>query len=53
VAPTGEISLLHVGDVENPFIPLPQNKLLLDLNDDRERIDLLIDKISNMWNGPI
>jgi hypothetical protein len=50
VAPTGEISLLHVGDVESPFIPLPHNKLLLDLSEDRERIDILIEKISQMWS---
>ena len=31
VALTGEISLMHVGDVESPFIPLPHNKLLMDL----------------------
>ena len=52
VSSTGEIALLHVGDVENPFIPLPHNKLLMDLTDDRERIDALIDKISAMWGTP-
>ena len=51
IAQTGEISLLHVGDVESPFIPLPHNKLLLDLTVDRERIDILIEKVSQMWSG--
>ena len=50
VAPTGEMSLMHVGDVESPFIPLPHNKLLMDLTQDRERIDGLIEKISQMWS---
>jgi len=52
VAVTGEISLLHVGDLENAFIPLPQNKLLFDLTDDRERIDILIEKLTVMWATP-
>ena len=51
VAQTGEISLYHVGDVENAFIPLPQNRLLLDLTAERDRIDTLIDKISVMWSS--
>ena len=48
---------MHVGDVESPFIPLPHNKLLMDLAVDRERIDILIEKISQMWGktgqGPL
>jgi hypothetical protein len=48
---------MHVGDVESPFIPLPHNRLLMDLAVDRERIDILIEKISQMWGktgqGPL
>lgn len=49
VGPSGEISLLHVGEVDDPFIPLPLSRLLLDIVKDREKIDTVIDKIFNMF----
>ncbi len=51
VGPSGEISLLHVGEVDDPFIPLPLNRLLLDIGKDREKIDTVIDKIFNMFTN--
>jgi hypothetical protein len=43
-----EISVLNVGDTTHPFVPLPLNKLSYQLQDERERLDLLIDKVYNM-----
>lgn len=40
--------MLQVGDVETPFIPLPQSKLMMDIADERDRIDIVLDKIYNM-----
>jgi hypothetical protein len=31
VATSGEISLMHVGEVEDPFIPLPLSRLMMDV----------------------
>lgn len=49
VASSGEISLMHVGEVEDPFIPLPLSRLMMDVLEDRELIDTVIDKIYNMY----
>jgi hypothetical protein len=48
VAASGEITLLHVGEVDDPFIPLPVQKLMMEIVNDREKIDVVIDKIYNM-----
>jgi Sec23/Sec24 trunk domain len=37
-----------VGDVQDPFIPFPREKLLLNLVKDRERIDVFLDKLVAM-----
>ena len=31
VATSGEITLMHVGEVEDPFIPLPLSRLMMDV----------------------
>lgn len=49
VSKSGEIALLYVGEVEDPFVPLPLNRLMMDINKDRENIDIVIDKIYNMY----
>jgi len=49
VAKSGEIALLHVGEVEDPFVPFPLNRLMMDIVKDRENIDILIDKIFSMY----
>jgi len=51
VAVSGEISLMHVGEVDDPFIPVPLKKLMMDIVIDRERIDIVIDKIFNMYSN--
>lgn len=37
-----------MGDVEDPFVPFPKEKLLFNVVNDREQIDYLIDKISTV-----
>ena len=37
-----------MGDINDPFVPLPASKLLMNVADDAERIHALIDKIYNM-----
>jgi hypothetical protein len=41
----GEPTLLWVGDITDPFVPLPKDKLMLKVVDDRERIDVFLDKL--------
>ena len=44
----GEPQILQVGDINDPFVPLPASKLLMNVAEDAERIHALIDKIYNM-----
>lgn len=46
---SGEIQLMFVADVEDPFIPLPLSKIMMDLSQDRDKIDAIIDKITNLF----
>ena len=41
----GEPTLLWVADITDPFVPLPKSKLMLNLVEDRERIDTFLDKL--------
>ena len=41
----GEPTLLWVGDITDPFVPLPKEKLMLKVIEDRERIDTFLDKL--------
>ena len=34
-----------MGDITDPFVPLPKEKLMLKVIDDRERIDTFLDKL--------
>lgn len=43
--PQGDPTVLWVGDVAEPFVPLPKERLMLRLVEDRERIDLFLDKL--------
>jgi hypothetical protein len=45
--PNGEPTILWVGDIEDPFVPLPKEKLMLRLVEDREKIDIFLDKLPN------
>lgn len=40
---------MFVADVEDPFIPLPLSKIMMDLSQDRDKIDAIIDKITNLF----
>jgi len=44
-----ELSLFQVGDIDDPFMPLPASKMQMNLEKDRERIDLLLDKLFNTY----
>jgi hypothetical protein len=46
--PNGEPTILWVGDIQDPFVPLPKEKLLLRIVEDREKIDLFLDKLLNL-----
>lgn len=48
--PNGEPTILWVGDVQDPFVPFPQEKLMLNLVKDREKIDIFLDKLINFHN---
>lgn len=41
----GEPTLLWMGDITDPFVPLPKERLLLKVVEDRERIDTFLDKL--------
>eukprot|EP00349_Pseudokeronopsis_sp_Brazil_P002794 CAMPEP_0202963266 /NCGR_PEP_ID=MMETSP1396-20130829/7245_1 /ASSEMBLY_ACC=CAM_ASM_000872 /TAXON_ID= /ORGANISM="Pseudokeronopsis sp., Strain Brazil" /LENGTH=361 /DNA_ID=CAMNT_0049684321 /DNA_START=1043 /DNA_END=2128 /DNA_ORIENTATION=+ len=45
--PNGEPTVLWVGDVDNPFVPFPKEKLMLNVVRDREKIDIFLDKLAN------
>jgi len=38
-----------VGDVDDPFVPYPKEGLMLNLVEDRERIDTFLDKLITMY----
>ena len=46
-----EISLLHVGDIKDAFIPLPLSRLMLDVVKDRDRLNTVLDKVISMYSG--
>ena len=39
---------MWVGDIADPFVPLPKEKLFLRLVEDREKIDIFLDKLLNL-----
>ena len=44
-----EPQVYQLGDVTDPFIPLPASKLLMNVAEDGERLNALLDKIYNMY----
>lgn len=46
--PNGEPSIIWVGEVQDPFVPMPKEKMMLNLVKDRERIDAFLDKLVNI-----
>mmetsp|Transcript_23310 Transcript_23310/g.31181 ORF Transcript_23310/g.31181 Transcript_23310/m.31181 type:complete len:80 (+) Transcript_23310:1319-1558(+) len=47
--PNAEPQILQIGDLNDPFVPLPASKLLMNVTEDSERLYALIDKIYNMY----
>ena len=47
--PNGEPQILQVGDLNDPFVPLPASKLLMNVTENGERLYALLDKIYNMF----
>ena len=41
----GEPTILWVGDITDPFVPLPREKLMLKLYNDRAKIDAFLDRL--------
>jgi hypothetical protein len=48
--PNGEPTIFWVGDVYDPFVPFPKEKLILRLQEDREKIDSFLDKMVQLHN---
>ena len=46
--PNGEPTILWVGDIDSPFVPYPKEKLMLKVVEDREKIDIFLDKLVNI-----
>ena len=44
-SPDGEPTILWVGDIMDPFVPLPKEKLMLRVVEDREKIEIFLDKL--------
>jgi len=42
---------MWVGDTEDPFVPYPRQKLMLNLAEDRDRIDAFLDKLLMMYTA--
>ena len=38
-----------MGDIDDPFLPLPAKKLQMNVEKDREQIDILLDKLYNSY----
>ena len=46
--PNGEPTIIYVGDLIDPFVPLPKEKLMMKVVEDREKIDIFLDKLLNL-----
>ena len=46
---SAEPTILNVGDINNPFVPLPFTKLMLNVASDKSRLESLIDKVYNSY----
>jgi len=48
--PNADPTILHVNDILDPFAPGPRDRLMLNLKEDRERIEALLDKLLAIYN---
>lgn len=46
----GENSLVIVGDTDDPFVPAPFESLMYHVTEEREQLDIFIDKLYNMYS---
>ena len=44
-----EPSVMYVGDTQDPFIPMPHEKLMMKVVEDREKVDALLDKLAGLY----
>jgi hypothetical protein len=44
-----EPSILWVNDLDDPFVPLPRETVMLNLTDDRDRIEMFLDKLITFY----
>jgi len=42
-------TILNIGDIQNPFVPLPFEKLALNVATDIDRLNNLLDKVYNIY----
>jgi hypothetical protein len=48
--PNGEPTILWVGDINDPFVPFPKEKLMMKVVEEREKIDIFLDKLLTFHN---
>lgn len=48
--PNGEHTLLWVGDINDPFVPFPRERIMMNVAEDREKIDMFLDKVVTLHN---
>ncbi len=48
--PNGEPTILWVGDIQDPFVPFPKEKLMMKVVEEREKIDIFLDKLLSFHN---
>ena len=48
--PNAEPSIFWVADVDDPFVPYPKQGLMLNVKEDRERIDAFLDKLITLYH---
>ena len=47
--PNAEPTVFSMGDLDDPFIPFPRESLMVNLQNDRERIDAFTDKLVTLY----
>jgi hypothetical protein len=49
IDPNAEPSVFWVSDVDDPFVPFPREGLMVNVKDDRERIDAFLEKLVALY----
>lgn len=45
-----EPTILNIGDLANPFVPLPFSRLMLNVSTEKDRLNGLIDRLYNYYS---